>query len=88
MNLQRDVIVRDAVRLGQKTAVVPKRLRATRHAVTGSRYEAFDATQRLDVPKMRPSRFSVKDQTRTVELLLAVAENCASAWPRDVRAAQ
>jgi len=35
MNLQRDVIVRNVLRLSQKAAVVPKRLRATRHAVTG-----------------------------------------------------
>jgi hypothetical protein len=39
MNLRRDVIVRNIVRLSQKAAVVPKRLRVTRrrHSVTGSR---------------------------------------------------
>ena len=54
--------------------MVPKRLRATRHAVTGSRYDAFDATQRLDVLRMYSSWLSIKDLTRTVELSLAVGE--------------
>ena len=47
MNLHHDVIVRNVLRLA---AVVPKRLRATRHAVTSSRYDAFDATSQRCVP--------------------------------------